>query len=227
MTALWHGGVHSESANRRNHLVLNAHLWQAADHYGLQKLSKRQIFEVVMNIFFRHPTRELSDPVNEALGSMWGLKIGVHIRLGGPKHSDAARYAGAVPSVVECFVAETLATCGSACSVFLTSDSEEAQHTFLLAMAASNVTVAVIHGDTIHLENARKTGITYAQHQHFKTYADWYALTKMHRMVASRSGFSETAGWFNNIPSRQLLAADACFFTDSVELPVGADGQQP
>ena len=187
----------------------------------LQRLSKRQLFEVVMNIFFRHPTRTLSIPVNKVLDSMWGWRLGVQIRLGGAEHNDPDRYAGPVPSVVACFITMTLGTCAGACSVFLTSDSEEAQHIFVLAMAANNVSVAVIHGDIIHLQNTVH-GV-FSEHQHTKTYADWYALTKMYRMVSSRSGFSETAGWFSNIPSRQLLAADACSFTDSVELPDGAD----
>ena len=201
--------------------MLNTHLWQAAERYGLQRLSKRQLFEVTMNIFFRHPTRILSVPVNKLLVSMGGLRVGVQIRLGGARHNDPDRYAGPVPSVVACFVTETLRTCGGACGVFLTTDSEEAQHVFLSAMAASNVSVAVMHGDITHLQNSAPGPP--GQHQHTKTYSDWYALTKMHRMVSSRSGFSETAGWFSNIPSRQLLAADACSFTNSVELPQGAD----
>lgn len=201
--------------------MLNKHLWQAAERYGLQRLSKRQLFEVVMNIFFRRPTRIVAAPVNKLLESMLGTRVGVQIRLGGERHNDANRYAGPVHSVVACFVIETLRTCGGACSVFLTTDSEEAQQTFLAAMASSNVSVAVIHGDIAHLENA-KPGAS-GHHQHTKTYLDWHALTKMDRMVSSRSGFSETAGWFRNIPSRQLLAADACTFTNSVELPDGAD----
>ena len=59
-----------------------------------------------------------------------------------------------MPSVVACFIAETLKTCGRACSVFLTSDSEEAQHTFVLALAANNISAAGIHGDIVLLQNA-------------------------------------------------------------------------
>ena len=39
--------------------MLNVHLWQAAEQYGLHKLSKRQLFEVVMNMFFRQLTTTL------------------------------------------------------------------------------------------------------------------------------------------------------------------------
>ena len=50
-----------------------------------------------------------------------------------------------------------------------------------------------------------------------------YALTRMARLVASRSGFAETAAWAGNIPSRALVKAPGCLFSNGVEVPDGAE----
>ena len=50
-----------------------------------------------------------------------------------------------------------------------------------------------------------------------------YALTRMARLVASRSGFAETAAWAGNIPSRALVKAPGCVFSNGVEVPDGAE----
>ena len=50
-----------------------------------------------------------------------------------------------------------------------------------------------------------------------------YALTRMARLVASRSGFAETAAWAGNIPARALVKAPGCLFSSGVEVPDGAE----
>lgn len=45
----------------------------------------------------------------------------------------------------------------------------------------------------------------------------------MARLVASRSGFAETAAWAGNIPSRALVRAPGCLFSNGVEVPDGAE----
>ena len=201
---------------RRNHLVLGTHLWQAADEYNLHRLSKRQTFEVVMNILFSSPTPTLRKPVEQALSELPGRRLGVQMRLGSPKMHDLPRYETTNDAVLACFVAETVRQCNRNCSVFLTTDSEEAQDQFLAIMKTHGIPTAVIPGEISHLEN--QPGAS-----HLKTYADWYALTQVDQLVGSRSGFSETAAWFNNIPARALMRAETCLFSDSVEVPEGAE----
>lgn len=45
----------------------------------------------------------------------------------------------------------------------------------------------------------------------------------MGRLVASRSGFAETAAWAGNIPARALVRAPGCLFSSGVEVPDGAE----
>ena len=169
------------------------------------------------------------------------------------------RYQGTLLQVVDCFVTMTLRLCRPACSVFLTSDSEEAQTWFLGAMAARNISTAVytgmrpvsvpyatscrsVHnhrtclytcwqalessqngrvytGDILHLEHNRGHA-----GQHLKTFADWVALGRTDLMVASRSGFADTASWYSNVPAVTLVhASPACLFASGPELPLGTD----
>ena len=173
-----------------------------------------------MNIFFSHPTCDLSGLVDKALEDMASRKIGVHMRLGGAKLHDPNFYAGEdhLTMIVECFVAEAVHICGSDCSIFLACDNEQAQDLFLSAMAEHSVHATHINGSILHLQNNQGSAS-----QHLKTFADWSALTKMTRILASRSGFSETAAWFSDIPARQLVRgkASTCLFSDSVEMPDG------
>ena len=213
------GHGHTRVLARRNHLILNSHLWQAAERYSLHKLSKRQVFEVVMRIFFAVPSDTLGSLVNEALDTMSGKLVGVQMRLGNEKLWDEPRYAGPVKSVLACFVAQTLKSCGGSCSVFVTSDNDgQGKEFFLSAMQKHNITTAMVPGENLHLDHNIGTA-----EQHLKTFADWMLLTKMHTLVSSRSGFSETAAWFANIPARALVRPRTCLFSDSVELPDGAD----
>ena len=201
---------------RRNHLLLSTHLWQAADEYHLHRLSKRQIFEVVMNILLFSPTPMLREPVEHALSELPGRRLGVQMRLGSKKLLDRPRYETSDDAVVACFVAETVRQCGLNCSVFLATDSDEAQVQFLAAIKSHGIPTAIIPGEISHLEN--QPGAS-----HLKTHADWYALSQVDQLIGSRSGYSETAAWFNNIPAKALMRAETCLFSDSVEAPEGAE----
>ena len=120
---------------------------------------------------------------------------------------------------VDCFAEMTLRLCRPACSVFLTSDSEEAQAWFLAAMAGRNISTAVYTGDILHLEH----NAGHAR-QHMKTFADWVALGRTDLMVASRSGFADTASWYSNVPAVTLVqASPECMFASGPELPLGTD----
>lgn len=249
-----------------DHFIYNAFLWPVAERYGLQKLSKRQIFEMVMRHFIRGPTRMLADVVARAARKgapprPGQLVIGAQLRVGSHKMNDPPRcptrdaapalgprpctcllpvctapsacspqesyggpgawprrYQGAMLQAVDCFADMTLRLCRPACSVFLTSDSEEAQTWFLGAMAARNISTAVYAGDILHLEHNRgHTG------QHLKTFADWVALGRVDLMVASRSGFADTASWYSNVPAVTLVQASPCMFASGPELPLGTD----
>ena len=50
-----------------------------------------------------------------------------------------------------------------------------------------------------------------------------YTLTRMGRLIASRSGFAETAAWAGTIPARALVRAPGCLFSNGVEVPDGAE----
>jgi len=125
---------------------------------------------------------------------------------------------------VDCFVREALRTCvGTSCegncSVFLTTDSPQAQRAFIKAMAPVGVHVVVSTGAITHLEHSKKSNAS----EHLKTFADWWTLSRMSRLIASRSGFSETAGWAANVPARALVGAGTCLFSNGVEAPDGAE----
>ncbi|KAK9845765.1 hypothetical protein WJX81_001852 [Elliptochloris bilobata] len=215
----WNGAVW-------NHLALNDHLWPAAERYGLQKLSKRQVFEAAMHLFFAKPTRELAALAEESLNRLSGasLKIGVQMRMGGGDWGDPTRYQGAsLEHTVGCFVNEAVRTCGAAtcaanCSVFLTTDSEEAQAFFGKIIAPFRIPVVASAGSISHLEHSATNAS-----EHMKTFADWHTLTRMGRLIASRSGFAETAAWAGNVPARALVRAPGCLFTNGIEVPDGAE----
>ena len=127
---------------------------------------------------------------------------------------------------MDCFVREAVRTCHGAtnegnCSVFLTTDSAEAQSAFVNATAAAGITVVTSEGAISHLERSRETNVSVSDH--LKTFADWWTLTRMSRLIASRSGFSETAGWAGNVPARALVTAATCLFSNGVEVPDGAE----
>ena len=141
-----------------------------------------------------------------------------------PHPSNFPPNAGAtLNATVGCFVREVVRTCGAApcaekCSVFLTTDSAEAQHAFTAGIAAHGIPVVTSAGDMSHLEHSPGNASA-----HRKTFADWYTLTRLGRLVSSRSGFSETAAWCGNVPAKSLVRADACLFSNGVEVPDGAE----
>ena len=135
------GWLKCQGAAHRNHLVLNTHHWHAAESYNLQRLSKRQLFEVILSIFFKQPTRRLNRMVQNTLVRVGGRQVGVQIRVGSTKFSDPARYDGSSAAITDCFVTQTRKLCGGNCTVFLTTDSEEAQDLFVAGMRSNNITV--------------------------------------------------------------------------------------
>ena len=249
-----------------DHFIYNAFLWPVAERYGLQKLSKRQVFEMVMRHYIRGPTRKLAGIVARAAREgapprLGQLVIGAQLRVGSHKMNDPPRcftcnaapdlgpcpctcllpvltaplprspqtgyggpgawprrYQGTMLQFVDCFADMTLRLCRPSCSVFLTSDSEEAQTWFLAAMAGHNISTATYTGDILHLEHNRGHA-----GQHMKTFADWVALGRVDLMVASRSGFADTASWYSNVPAVTLVQASPCMFASGPELPLGTD----
>ena len=248
-----------------DHFIHNDFLWPVADRYGLHRLSKRQLFEMVMQHYIRAPTRQLSGVVARATRRgapprPGQLALGVQLRLGGHKLNDPprcllcvappdlgptgapascsvqlpdelpcadgvldtwrglCRYLGTIPEAVGCYADTALRLCRPACNVFLTSDNDEAQALFLAAMAARNVSTSMHTGAILHLEHNRGHSS-----QHLKTFADWVALTRVHFMVASRSGFADTASWYGNVPAVTLVQASPCMFASGPELPLGTD----
>ena len=206
----------------RNHLILSTQLWQAAESYNLHTLSKRQVFEVVMHIHFSSPAGALNTVVADTLSAMAGTRIGVQMRLGIARLGtfEMARYTGPLDAVLDCFIMEALGACTRNCSVFLTTENEEGQAKFLAAMKLHGVHAATVPGAIFHSDYSAGSAA-----EHMKTFADWLVLTRMCSLISSRSGFSETAGWYGNVPSRALLRPSTCLFSDSVELPDGADAR--
>ena len=207
-----------------NHFVMNDHLVEAGDRYSLNRFSKRQLFEVVLKFFFSSPMPALKTFVLGTLQEMQGTyNVGVQMRFGG-RWGDGKRYNGNTSTIASCFISKTLSTCWASacstnCSVFLTTDNTEAAHIFTRALMPHNINVYMSSGDTIHSE---KSGGDQTQHK--KTFGDWYLLTKMSSLVISRSGFSETASWFGNVPSSALTKASTClFYEEGTDIPDGAE----
>ena len=70
-------------------------------------------------------------------------------------------------------MSETVRTCGAGacaanCSVFLTTDSEQAQALFAAAMAPFGIPVVASAGGISHLEHSATNAS-----EHMKTFADW------------------------------------------------------
>ena len=89
-----------------------------------------------------------------------------------PRHAGAS-----LEHTVGCFVSETVRTCGAGacaanCSVFLTTDSDQAQALFVAAMAPFGIRVVASAGAISHLEHSATNAS-----EHMKTFADWCAAT--------------------------------------------------
>ena len=86
-----------------DHFIYNDHLWPVAERYGLQKLSKRQLFEMVMRHYIKGPSRQLAGIVARA--TLEGapprpgqLVIGAQLRVGSHKMNDPPRCRMCEPS---------------------------------------------------------------------------------------------------------------------------------
>ena len=207
-----------------NHFVLSDHFLEAGDRYSLNRYSKRQLFEVVMREYFSNPMPKLKTFILGNLAKLQGVfNVGVQIRFGG-QWGDGKRYSGDINTVTSCFVSESIRTCKASacprnCSIFITTDKPDAVPIFMKALESHGIKVHSTNGDTVHSEKSNGD-----QTQHLKAFGDWYLLTMMSRLVNSRSGFSETASWFGNVPSRALAKASTCLFTEEgVEVPDGAE----
>lgn len=213
-----------------NHFILNDHFSVVAGSYKLPFFSKREVFQLVMNIFFVQPMPDVLASVQQIHASMHGkFRIGVQMRFGG-LWGDPQRYEGSsVEALVACYAEQTIAMClrmgsTSDCSVFITSDNPAGT-----ALLTDNLAIHGLHvypstGESVHIdERASMPGLS----NHIKTYVDWETLRSMDKLVCSRSGFGETASWAGNVPSA-ILKSDLCCFTDEgVEVPEGADPHFP
>ncbi len=207
-----------------NHFVQNDYLWEAGEKYSVNKYSKRQLFELVMREFFSTPAPALGSFIVENYARLpVSYQIGLQMRIGG-QWGDGSRYAGDKKSVASCFISETLKICQAwvptrNCSVFLTTDDPEAGAIVSAALQSHGIVVVQSEGTTVHSEKSDGS-----ESDHLKPFGDWYILSLMSRLVASRSGFSETASWFGNVPSRALTKVSTCLFTDeSTDIPDGAE----
>lgn len=203
---------------------MNDYFLDSGDKYELSRYSKRQLFEVVMKEHFSDPMPSLKSFITKTFKSLPGTThIGVQIRYGG-QWGDGKRYQGDLKSVASCFIAEIIKTCDSSgcprnCSVFLTTDQSEAIPIFIKALESHGLQTFTTEGDTIHSEK-----VDGDHKQHLKTFGDWFILSMMTKLVNSRSGFSETASWFGNVPSKALARANTClFYEEGTEIPDGAE----
>ena len=199
-----------------NHFLLNNYLWETAEKYNLLRYSKRQIFEIVIYAFFSRPTEQLHSFISKQHSRLEGdLHVGLQMRFGGV-WADSNRYNGDHGDVASCFVNEVLrickaSSCTGKCSVFMTSDQPKVATTVAEDLASHGINVVQSRGDVAHIdEDPNKMSAA----THIKTFGDWYILSLMSKLVSSRSGYSETAGWFGNIPSTALAKADTCTFLD-------------
>lgn len=210
-----------------NHFVLNHHMWQASEKFGLDRFSKRQLFEVVLQEFFSKPKPQLHLFVDSELSKLKGsFHVGLQMRFG-LQWSDGKRYNGEVDEIAACFIQETIhvcreSACNGSCSVFITTDQPEAADLVSDALEEHGIQSVISPGKIVHTD---RTPIEASEvNNHMKTFGDWYILTMMSKLVHSRSGFSETAAWFGNIPSRSLAEVSSCTFTDEgVDPPLGAE----
>ncbi len=207
-----------------NHFVMNEHLVDIGDRYSLNRFSKRQLFEVVMKYYFSTPMPALQNFVEREAAKFRGtFHVGVQIRFGG-QWGDGKRYLADINTVTSCFIIQTLKACLSTsclrnCSVFITTDQPEAIPLFTRALIPHNIHVHASSGTAYHSEKSGGDQV-----QHLKTFGDWYLLTMMSRLVSSRSGFSETASWFGNVPSNTLTKSSSCLFSEEgTEIPDGAE----
>lgn len=100
------------------------------------------------------------------------------------------RTGASLEHTVGCFVGETVRTCGAAacaanCSVFLTTDSGQAQALFVAAMAPHGIRVVASIGAISHLEHSAINAS-----EHMKTFADWCSATAHLICVAHVSQWS-------------------------------------
>lgn len=221
---LWEGhdyvAVHLNGAVW-NHFLQNDYLWEQGEQYALNRFSKRQMFEVIMHEFFSSPMPALKSFI---LGSYVKLPgtyhVGLQMRFGG-QWGDGYRYSKDMESVAACFISETLRSCQACanCSVFLTTDNTEAAAFVSIALQSHSITVVETEGKSVHSEKSAGE-----ETDHLKPFGDWYLLTLMSKLVASRSGFAETASWYGNVPSKALTKVSTCLFTDGgTDIPDGAE----
>lgn len=212
-----------------NHLILNSYLYPAAEKYGLQFLSKRQVFEMVMHVFFGQPSPELSKAITRTLkaGAWHGHShfIGVQMRVGG-LWEDNFTYVADTSAVVSCFTSLVLTLSSKAVLrkerpvVFVTSDSMEAFELFCATMHQHGVHVIFSEGEAEHIDKMKGAN-------DMKILVDWYILSLVDILIGSRSGVSETASWYGNVPMMSLTNADTCAFTEEgIKVPIGADPAQ-
>lgn len=213
-----------------NHFILNNHLSTVAGSYQLPQLSKREVFQLVMDIFFRQPMPGVVASLQQITASMHGkFRIGVQMRFGGV-WGDAERYEGSsVETLVGCFAEQTLSMCDqlgsrSDCSVFITTDSPKG-----MALLKEDLELHGLHavssmGESVHI-NGRVSNPSMSDQ--FKTFADWETLRSMDKLVCSRSGFGETASWAGNVAATVLKSDSCCFTDEGVEVPEGTDPHYP
>jgi hypothetical protein len=207
-----------------NHFIFNDHLWQVADEFGLNRYSKRQVFEMVLKQIFVSPTPLLGKFIRSNYARLsGGLHVGLQMRIGG-QWGDGWRYGGDIDNVTSCFIKEVVhvckeSSCSRKCSVFVTTDHPEAGKIVTDSLKMQGIATFDTGFEAVHVEKSSGSASS-----HLKSYGDWFILTMMDKIVSSRSGFSETASWFGNVPSRGLSAVSSCTFRDEgIDVPDGAE----
>ena len=214
-----------------NHFIMNTYFAPTSALYDLHRFSKREVFQLVMDLHFWRPRPALSALVWEIGSSLNnGKHVGVQMRLGG-RWGDPVRYGGNLDKIVGCFVQESIRMCGTLesagdCSIFLTSDSPTSSALFKEQMQLQGVQVITTPGESVHIERHHDT---VSLEDQVNTFAVWEMLKRMNLLVISRSGFGETASWAGNVPAATLKSATgACTFTsEGVDIPEGADPHYP
>lgn len=213
-----------------NHFILNNYLNTVASSYNLPFFSKREVFQMVMDIFFGDPMPHIRASVQQIHASLHGsFRIGVQMRFGGV-WGDPQRYEGSsVENLVACFARKTLEVCLrmsriSECSVFITSDNTRGKTILRNILEMNGFHVFSSTEESVHVDERVSNP---SMHNQIITFAEWETLRSMDRLVCSRSGFGETASWAGNVPAA-ILKSDLCCFTDEgVEVPEGADPHGP
>ena len=90
--------------------------------------------------------------------------------------------------------------------VFFTSDSDGAYTTFKDALAQCCPAVKVVDtnaicSDVLHSGHLERSSNQNTWMSRAKTFVDWLALTEMHRLIISRSGFAEMASFYSLQPT--------------------------